>query len=347
MARLATACALLPCAAAALAAGSALPAAAASNGSWSIFPYRAPTATGAGPTLFDFSARPGQSIEDAFTLSNDTAQAIDFSVYPADAYDITAGGGFALRGSGQRDVGVGAWIHLPATVAHGYTVPAGTAATVPFTVVVPADASPGDHAGGIVALDVTEAPSSSSRVQFQVRRGVGVRVYLHVLGPVRPGLAVTGVQARTSVPPFAFATGSGSADVRFDVVNTGNTLFPRVRVEAYATNAFGQTVKTFRPTVLTAVLPGSHETVSEPTWRGLPFAGPVTVHVRAVGAGTVATASGGWWVVPWILVGAAIVVVALLVAWWRRRRRHRRARGPAGAGVPGARRLRGWGGGRG
>jgi hypothetical protein len=302
-------------------------ASAASNGSWSVFPYRAPDAAGAGRTLFDFSARPGQSIDDAFTLSNSTGHAIHFDVYPADAYDIPSGGGFALRGAGQHNVGVGAWIHLPASVAHGYTLPARTAATVPFTVAVPADATPGDHAGGIVALDVTGAPTSGSHVQFQVRRGVGVRVYLHVLGPVRPGLAVTGIEPRASVPPLAFATGSGSADVRFDVVNTGNTLFSRVRVQAYATDAFGDTVKTFRPTVLTAVLPGSHETVTEPTWRGLPFAGPVTVHVHVTASGVDRTASSGFWVVPWLLVAVVVVAVAGVAFWWTRRRRRRRARG--------------------
>jgi hypothetical protein len=296
-------------------------ASAASNGAWSIYPYRAPGAAGAGRTLFDLSVRPGQSVEDAFTLSNATAHQVRLLVYPADAYDVSSGGGFALRGEGQRNVGVGRWIHLPAPVSHGYTLAAGSAVTVPFTIVVPADATPGDHAGGIVALDVAGAPSRGSPVQFQVHRGVGVRVYLHVLGPVRPALAVADVDAGPSVPPFAFATGSSSASVRFDVVNTGNTLFPKVRVTAYATDAFGRTVETFPPTVLTTVLPGSRETVTEPTWRGLPFAGPVTVHVTVAAAGVERTATAGFWVVPWLLIVLVVAVVVAVVLWAVRRRR--------------------------
>ncbi len=49
---------------------------------------------------------------------------------------------------------------------------------MPFTLAVPSDASPGDHAGGIVALAVSPAKRSKSRVRFTVRQGVGVRVYL-------------------------------------------------------------------------------------------------------------------------------------------------------------------------
>lgn len=307
-------------------------ASAASNGAWSIYPYRAPDAAGAGRTLFDLSVRPGQSVEDAFTLSNATAHQVRLLVYPADAYDVSSGGGFALRGEGQRNVGVGQWIHLPASVSHGYVLAAGSAVTVPFTIVVPADATPGDHAGGIVALDVAGEPSPGSHVQFQVHRGVGVRVYLHVLGPVRPALAVTDVDAGPSVPPFAFVTGSSSASIRFDVVNTGNTLFPKVRVTAYATDAFGRTVETFRPTVLTTVLPGSRETVTEPTWRGLPFAGPVTVHVAVAAAGVERTATAGFWVVPWLLIVLVVAVVVAAVLWAVRRRRRRKAGGARAAG---------------
>ncbi len=100
-------------------------ASAASNGSWSIFPYHAPGASGPGRSLFDFSLKAGQSIADAFTLSNDSNHPITFNIYPADAYDVTAGGGFALRGFGQENDGVGA-VGPPAQVRAGpYTLAAG------------------------------------------------------------------------------------------------------------------------------------------------------------------------------------------------------------------------------
>lgn len=307
-----------------------VPAGAASNGAWSIFPAQGSAATGDVRTLFDFSARAGQSVTDAFTLANDTAGTLHFDVYSADAYDIADGGGFALRGYGQPNVGVGTWIHLPASVAHGYSLPADSQVTVPFTLAVPSDATPGDHAGGIVALNVVPEPSSGSRTRFEIRRGVGVRVYLHVLGPVRPALAVSHVRADVSVPPLAFATGSSSADVSLRVRNTGNTLFSKVRVEAYATDAFGTVVQRYRPTVLSAVLPGSEETVTEPEWRGLPFAGPVTVHVRVVAEKVDHSSSTSFWVVPWLLIVLVVVVLAALAAgggWLVRRRRARRLSG--------------------
>ena len=52
-----------------------------------------------------------------------------------------------------RDIGAWTTTEVPSV-----TVPAGGQVTVPFTIVVPEDASAGDHVGGIVtSLTVTEA----------------------------------------------------------------------------------------------------------------------------------------------------------------------------------------------
>ncbi len=297
---------------------------AASNGSWSIFPYHAPGASGPGRSLFDFSLKAGQSIADAFTLSNDANHPITFNIYPADAYDVTAGGGFALRGFGQENVGVGAWVHLPKSVQGLYTLAQDSQVTVPFTLVVPSDASPGDHAGGIVALAVSPAKRSNSRVRFTVRQGVGVRVYLDVLGAVHPGLAVENLKTDVSVPPVAFLTGSSKAGVSYDVVNTGNQTFPSVVVRTYATNLFGQTVQTFPPVRLATVLPGSRETIIQPEWSPLPLAGPVTVHVQLLATRVNHKYTSSFWVVPWLLIVVVLLVLGALVAFlfrlWRRRK---------------------------
>ncbi len=319
-------------------------ASAASNGAWSIFPYHAPGASGPGRSLFDFSLKAGQSIADAFTLSNDTSHPITFNIYPADAYDVAAGGGFALRGFGQQDVGVGAWVHLPKSVQGQYTLAQDSQVTVPFTLAVPSDASPGDHAGGIVALALSPAAGSKSRVRFTVRQGVGVRVYLHVLGAVLPGLAVENLKTDVSVPPAAFLTGSSKAGVSYEVVNTGNKTFLSVVVRTYATNIFGQTVQTFRPVRLATVLPGSRETITQPEWSPLPLAGPVTVHVQLLATRVNHKYTSSFWVVPWLLIVVVLLVLGALIAFlwrlWRRRKASQRhapdpnAEEPAWSPVP-------------
>lgn len=305
----------------ALLAGEVPAASAASNGAWSLFPYRAPGASGASRSQFDFSLKAGKSISDAFTLSNDTAHALRFNIYPADAYDVPAGGGFALRGFGQTNVGVGSWIRLPKSVSGIFSLAAGSQVTVPFTVSVPLDASPGDHAGGIVALEVGPATIPKSNVHVSVREGVGVRVYLHILGPVHPRLIVSKVQAGVSVPAMAFLSGSSRAEVRFDVVNTGNTMFPTVEAKAFATNLFGQRVETFRPARLTAVLPGSNETVTEPEWQSLPIAGPITLHVQLLATHVDARYTASFWIVPWVLIVLAAMILAALGTYLLHRRR--------------------------
>lgn len=295
-------------------------ASAASNGAWSIFPC------GVGRSLFDFSLPAGHSISDCFTVANDTTHALSFAIYPADGYDVSAGGGFALKGRGQKNVGVGAWIRLPKTISGTYRLPALTQAKVHFTLSVPADAPPGDQAGGIVALNVSPAPSNNSRLRVTVHQGVGVRIYLHVLGPVHPKLSVAHLHAGTSVPPFGFLTGSSHADVQFDLRDTGNTIFSSVEAKAYATNVFGQRVETFRPRYLAAVLPGSSEVISEPQWHGLPIAGPVTVHLELVASGVHQHYATTFWVVPWVLIVVVVLLLVVLVVLVLRRGRRRRRR---------------------
>jgi hypothetical protein len=227
-----------------------------------------------------------------------------------------------------------------------YTLAKDTQVTVPFTLSVPPDASPGDHAGGIVALAVPLPGRSKSRVHFTVRQGVGVRVYLHVLGPAHPGLGVTDIRTDVSAPPLSFITGSSRAQVSFDVVNSGNTLFPSVVARAYATDLFGQRVKTFRPARLAAVLPGSHETVTEPEWSSLPAGGPVTVHVQLMATRVNQNYTSNFWIMPWLLIVVVVLALAVLVAFLLRRRkappRHARGRttnlppeSPEAASAPG------------
>ena len=142
-----------------------------------------------------------------------------------------------------------------------------------------------------------------------------------MIGPEHPALSVTDIEPAASSPPFAFLTGSGVAHLRFTVVNLGNTMFPTVTATAYATNAFGRRVKTFAPVHLTAVLPGSSETVVEPPWTPLPFAGPVTVHVEVDGGDVHQQGAASFWVVPWVPLALLVGVVAFLTFRLVRRRR--------------------------
>lgn len=319
--------------AASLVSAPAQPAGAVTTGQFSLEPS---TPSGSRTPRSDMSyvLKPGQRFSDSVQLSNFTAKAQTFAIYGADGYNIPQGGGLGLRPLGYHDVGVGAWVHLP---TNRYTVPAHTTATFPVEVEVPADASPGDHVGGIVALDESKIAGHKGPVKVKVHRGVAVAVYVRVIGPLHPGVAVTAVGARASESPFAFAGGDSRATVYATIRDTGNVQL-RAEVKVDVTDAFGRTVKTFAPVQVPVLVPGDTFTVLEPPWRSLPIAGPEHVHVTVVTnrAGT-ATAGGTFWVVPWVLVGIVLAVLALLVAWlwWRRRRRRDEVDPGHGPGEPG------------
>lgn len=280
---------------------------------------------------FTYALRPGQNLTDEVALSNFTDQPQSFLLYGADGYNVQAGGGFALRPRGYHNVEVGTWVTL---VTSTYTLPPRTSAAFPFEVRVPLNASPGDHVGGVVALNVASTPAASGKVTFKIRNGIAVAIYVRVSGPIHPGVTVTRVGALTSEPALAFANGDSRASVFFTIENIGNVDL-RGTATAKATDVFGRTVKTFRPVKLALITPGAIFTVIEPVWKSLPAAGPQHVVVRFVTdkAGT-ATAADILWIIPWVIIAVLAAIILGIVFWRLRRRRRRRRLQPSLAAEP-------------
>jgi hypothetical protein len=308
----------------------AAPAAAATGGAAFTFePVPAPN-TQAPRSSFRYSLKPGGTLTDSVLLTNLTDQPEEFEIWAADAYNTPRSGYLALRPATYPKTGVGRWITLPVS-AGVHVLPAATSATLTFELAVPPNATPGDHVGGIVALDVTPQPVTGGKTQFLVHQGIASAVFVHVIGPLHPSAAVVAVDVAQSEPPLGFAPGTSHAFVAYKLENTGNTLLDgtaTVRV----TDVFGRTVKTFKPTPVAEFLPGQTFTVVEPKWQPLPFVGPehVTVVFRPTGA-AIASGATTFWIVPWLLL---VLVLAALAGWaWRIRRRRQRGRaGPGGGG---------------
>ena len=168
---------------------------------------------GAGRENFRYEVDPGGTLDDAIVVTNHGDTALDLSIYAADGFTTD---------SGELDVGtaddgatsVGAWLTL--TESH-LTVPAGESVEVPFTVSIPDDAVPGDHAGAVV----TSLTSPDRSTGISVDRRLGIRVFARVSGELSPALTVQDAQVsyQGTANPFAL----GSATVTYTVVNTGNT----------------------------------------------------------------------------------------------------------------------------
>jgi hypothetical protein len=200
----------------------------------------------------------------------------------------------------------------------------GEAATVPFTLTVPANATPGDHPGGIATALVSEGQT------VNVERRVGVRIHLRVEGELRPSLALEDMGAR-ALEPFMWRP--GAVEVSAVAVNTGNVRLG-FDTEVVATGLFGLRLGSVAGPEIREVIPGQSLPFTVEVPKVWPL-GPATLTLRitphAVGEdqdpGPIASASAATrtWLVPWPWLGALVVIAALLIIWRRRRKAVARA----------------------
>jgi hypothetical protein len=300
-------------------------------------------------SAFTFDVAPGQTISDRVEIVNSSDQAKPFYVYAADAYTTEIGGGFALHLRADRPADAAAWTALPVTQ---YTVPARSAALVPFQVTAPPDATPGDHTAAVVAEEVLPTtPLDHGAGVVPVHR-VAARLYLRVQGPVHPALQIEELTVARHEPVLPYVTGHGSTTVSFALANTGNVRAQLDQIGFKLTGAFGRSLGTVtldRPqagetgaaSFPEQVIPGSRIRFTR-TFQGLPPIEAVTaaVTVKAEDSllhGPLSTSrSTTFWVIPWFVLGFLAVLVGLVLVVRRRRRRAGRPSGGSGrSGGPG------------
>jgi hypothetical protein len=270
---------------------------------------------------FTFTASPGGILTDHLAVSNISLKPLSLRVYARDAFN-TPDGGFDVLTAGRKAVDLGAWV----TVDNGLvTVAARSKKIVAFRLKVPANAAPGDHAGGIVA-SLTSVTRNKDGNPVTLDQRVGARIYLRVTGPLRPNLTVTGM--RTDYRGTANPAGCGDLGVSYQVNNGGNVRLSghqRVRVSG----PFGSGAKTQDVADLPELLPGNVVTVNTTVHCVRP-----TVRVEATAtvnpllpAGDISAAApsavghSGFWALPWVGVGMLLVLFVLGGLYWRQHRR--------------------------
>ncbi len=188
------------------------PAAAADAGdvTWTV--RTASNDLGADRTNFTYTLDPGGSVTDAVVVANHGSEPVELKIYGTDGF-TSDDGQLALRLAGEESTAVGAWL---APASGTVTVAAGATTTVPFTVGIPANATPGDYAGGLVtSLTVPDAASG-----VNVDRRLAIRVNLRVGGALTPSLAVENMSVSWNggLNPFS----GGDTTVSYTLHNTGN-----------------------------------------------------------------------------------------------------------------------------
>jgi len=277
------------------------------------------TEPGVARPFFILDLTPGTTVSDSVTVINKTAGPLTFDLYTADAFNDEQGG-FVLRRAEDPKEDIGGWVRLP---VDNITVPPQAAIDIPFAIDVPGNATPGDHAGGIVALARNAEPigSDDGSVHLQVRNGVGARIYGRVAGPTHTGLEVTRLSVQTQWP-WRLRLGLPADDtVIYEVENTGNVrLVPSVELEVDGPFGLGDRTLTRQ---LNELLPGQSATVRQALDDPRP-PGRSTVRVSATAQDATARRSVSVWNVPWLVLALIALVVGAALTLVIKRRRARR-----------------------
>jgi hypothetical protein len=314
---------------------------------WSVRP-----ASETGPdarTAFDYQVAPGGEIHDWISVTNFSERTATFQIYATDATTDYETAAFTLIAATEAAHDLGAWTTVDETSAVcaddpelgpadcptmvGFTVELapGEHREYPFTVIVPADATPGDHSAGIVAQFTSEQENPQGAM-VQVAQRVGARIYLRVDGPLTPELTVSGAVAgyTGTFNPL----GRGRATIAFDLADTGNTRLsasPAVQL----TGPFGIKLGEVVGEPVANLIPGgtAHvvvEVTDVPPLLLL-FADIEVTPLGAAGAASAddvpppLTAHATAWAIPWALLAVLLLAVAAFVAFRLVRRRARRA----------------------
>jgi hypothetical protein len=125
---------------------------------------------------FKYSVDPGSTIDDFVVVSNVGAEDTNVDLRSNDAV-TTEDGAFTIVSNDLPNKEVGKWIDIKENIL---TVPAGKALKVPFKIQVPADAKPGEYAGGLSITEVDKPDGTASPLSVKTR--IGNRIYLTVKG---------------------------------------------------------------------------------------------------------------------------------------------------------------------
>ncbi|NEM90804.1 WxL protein peptidoglycan domain-containing protein [Galbitalea soli] len=296
---------------------------------WSVSPS---TAKGPdGRESFAYSVKPGVQINDFVSVTNQSKQTATFTIYATDGINDFDTGAFSLLPSRTPPTDAGSWTTVP---VKSLTLQAGKQARIPFTILVPSDATPGDHTAGIVASVFSRGRSANGEA-ITLEQRVASRIYLAVAGTASARVEGAGQVLRYTSPLNPFA--GGTTDVDYSVRNTGNYRMD-VKQAVHITGPFGIPVASLQGKRIVNLLPGQtvHESDSvsgipplllltatvtltpapptdvvalskqrDQTGHLVPVAAPPTYHA------TSADASGA--AIPWTLL---LLIAVIAVAVW-------------------------------
>jgi len=212
---------------------------------WSVQPASTTEGT---RERFEYSTDPGTQVVDFVVVSNRGETPAEFAIYATDAINELETGAFGLLTSDVPPTDLGKWITMDVDKV---LLQPGEEATIPFNLLIPSDATPGDHVAGVIA-SITTTAESAEGTTVNLEQRVAARMYLRVSGAVSANTEITGLTSSFSpeLNPFAF----GRMTVDYNVRNTGNVRVD-VNQTMQITGPFGIPLGEITPEPLSDLLP--------------------------------------------------------------------------------------------
>lgn len=265
------------------------------------------------PAVIEDNTTPGATYHFTVTVTNVSSAEHTFTVVAKDISGLDDKGlpVFALPGQ-ETIYSLSSWIQLPQAPI---TLAAGESKTVSFTVLVPANASPGSHFGGVFFDTSTQqVTTTGSAISVEVGSVINLQIAGNIIEDARIQEFSTDSIIYGS-PAVAFTT---------KVENMGNVLVTPHGV-IQITDMLGHQVGTVTVNDSAApVFPGSVRSYTT-SWQGAGFAIGRYQAVLSLSYGTEAkrtiSAVNSFWIIPFkltlIVVGSLLALILIIYLWVR------------------------------
>ena len=163
---------------------------------------------------FEYQLNPGQPARDSIYVVNTGTSVQEVTLYARDAYSGPKGD-FLIQDQAVDPSDVGSWVEFSSgKKIYKFSLKPKGFVTVPFDVLTPSNATPGDHVGAIIASATTKGKT------LNIVRRVAVRLYARLSGQIKADIDLKNVSAETFPNPFnPFAS---NQVVTYEVSNPGN-----------------------------------------------------------------------------------------------------------------------------
>ena len=260
------------------------------------------------PAIIEETVNPGEVKQYEFTVENLTDNDITYYLFPLNISGVKDGGTpiFANDNNEKTGYELADWISLSITEL---TLSGGESVSVPFTISLPGDATPGSHFAGVfVSVDPPKIENSGAAVGYKVANIISLRVSGDVIENANIRQFSTG----------KFLYGSQNVDFLVRIENSGNVLVrPTGPLEIY--NMLGNQVGNIMfNEQKSAVFPFDTREFANVVWKGDSvgfgrYEAILSPSYGDTGAKKTMSSTVTFWILPLSIIGPAVGVLAVIL----------------------------------